>query len=197
MIKPVTGRAVHRHWCRCQHRRRWQQWHTTDRAWLHRLITKWAKKLWLIYHVHQWKQSCLTPKTVPPHLLYAISVCIPCMSYLLLLSIFCLVGIFTMVTWRSILSFHGDQLTMQLSTELELMHICERKCEIWNLFLCARLSTVCVATDVCLYQIFKISTNVISFSLFPFLLLILFWFLKIFVVQHLFWEIRDQRKFSI
>ena len=37
MIKPVTGRAVHR----CQCWRRW--WHTTDRAWLHRLITKWAK----------------------------------------------------------------------------------------------------------------------------------------------------------
>ena len=36
MIKPVTGRAVHR-------RRR--QRHTTDRAWLHRLITKWAKKV--------------------------------------------------------------------------------------------------------------------------------------------------------
>ena len=40
MIKPVTGRAVHR--CRCQ----WwwqQQRHMMDRAWLHRLITKWAK----------------------------------------------------------------------------------------------------------------------------------------------------------
>ena len=42
MIKAVTGRAVHR----------WHQWwqhgwqhHTTDRAWLHRLITKWAKNL--------------------------------------------------------------------------------------------------------------------------------------------------------
>ena len=38
MIKPVTGRAVHR----CRHW--WQrQRHMTDRAWLHRLITKWAK----------------------------------------------------------------------------------------------------------------------------------------------------------
>ena len=38
MIKSVTGRAVHRR------RRRQRQRHTTDRAWLHRLITKWAKK---------------------------------------------------------------------------------------------------------------------------------------------------------
>ena len=41
MIKAVTGRAVHR--------QRWWQWHRwqhhmTDRAWLHRLIAKWAKK---------------------------------------------------------------------------------------------------------------------------------------------------------
>ena len=44
MIKPVTGRAVHRCRCRRRHQHRWRrQWHTTDRAWLHRLITKWAK----------------------------------------------------------------------------------------------------------------------------------------------------------
>ena len=48
MIKAVTGMAVHRcqqwwhwHW-QCQ----WQwQWHMMDRAWLHRLITKLAKKV--------------------------------------------------------------------------------------------------------------------------------------------------------
>ena len=39
MIKAVTGTAVHRwYWCQQQH-------HMTDRAWLHRLITKWAKNL--------------------------------------------------------------------------------------------------------------------------------------------------------
>ena len=43
MIKPVTGRAVHR--CQCWHWWWWQWQHTTDRAWLHRLITKWAKNL--------------------------------------------------------------------------------------------------------------------------------------------------------
>ena len=43
MIKAVTGRAVHRRcWCQCWWHR--QQHHTMDRAWLHRLITKWAKK---------------------------------------------------------------------------------------------------------------------------------------------------------
>ena len=39
MIKAVTGRAVHR---QCQQHGR--QHHMMDRAWLHRLITKWAKK---------------------------------------------------------------------------------------------------------------------------------------------------------
>ena len=39
MIKAITRTAVHR-----QHRRRWCQWHMLDKAWLHRLITKWAKK---------------------------------------------------------------------------------------------------------------------------------------------------------
>ena len=44
MIKAVTGRAVHRwHWW-CQHRQHRRQHHTMDRAWLHSLITKWAKK---------------------------------------------------------------------------------------------------------------------------------------------------------
>ena len=40
MIKAVSGTAVHRWhrhgWCQRQH-------HTPDRAWLHRVITKWAK----------------------------------------------------------------------------------------------------------------------------------------------------------
>ena len=43
MVKAVTGRAVHR----CQWRQR--QHHTTDRAWLQRLITKWAKKITWCY----------------------------------------------------------------------------------------------------------------------------------------------------
>ena len=42
MIKAVTGRAVHTCWHQWH---RWWQWHMTDRAWLHRLITKWAKNL--------------------------------------------------------------------------------------------------------------------------------------------------------
>ena len=52
MIKAVTGRAVHRR-CQCwQCRCWWHGWqhHTTDRAWLHRLITKWAKNCNVLYH---------------------------------------------------------------------------------------------------------------------------------------------------
>ena len=65
MIKPVTGRAVHRCW------RWWQwQWHTTDRAWLHRLITKWAKKkgqidpifhVWCVHKGARYEFSMIKP----------------------------------------------------------------------------------------------------------------------------------------
>ena len=58
MIKAVTGRAAHRCW------HQWQR-HTIDRAWLHRLITKWAKNhsnsqhcsllwWWEKENLHQW-----------------------------------------------------------------------------------------------------------------------------------------------
>ena len=73
MIKSVTGRAVHRCWCWqwwrwCQwwhwHWWRWQrQRHTMDRAWLHRLITKWAKKLYITF-------SSVPVPVFPPFLLW-------------------------------------------------------------------------------------------------------------------------------
>ena len=56
MMKAVTRTAVHRccqHECRCGHGR---QHHTTDRAWLHRLITKWAKK-YKMWKPHNFKNT--------------------------------------------------------------------------------------------------------------------------------------------
>ena len=71
MIKPVTGRAVHRRRCWRWHQRRQQQRHTTDRAWLHRLITKWANKNRTVDAI-----GCIIylrfMRSVPQH-----SVCIP------------------------------------------------------------------------------------------------------------------------
>ena len=65
MIKAVTGRAVHR-WHRWRQQHGWQH-HMTDRAWLHRLITKWAKNFtfctFCVIHAKDTNFTFDTPET--------------------------------------------------------------------------------------------------------------------------------------